>query len=160
MSRRATPLAGISAATADATTAQMNTPTTRGQETSKGPIAKPAWPACHQVSPASVSRTPATTATVADRTPSTTAWPRTYRRSWRASAPLDAASASERRWRAALTAKAGPASRLVSIKRPTAARSRTRSIWRWSETLCASRGPSSIADGGCRKTCRLWTTNP
>ena len=160
MSRRAMPLAGSSAATMDATTAQMNTPTTRGQETSKGPMTKSAWPACHQVSPARVRSTPATTAMAADTTPSTTACPRTYRRSWRASAPLEAASASERRWRAALTAKAGPASSVVSMKRPTAARSRTTSNWRWSEALRATCGPSSVADGGCRKTWRLWTSSP
>jgi len=46
------------------------------------------------VSPASVNRRPATTATAADTTPRTTACPRTYRRSWRASAPLEAARAS------------------------------------------------------------------
>ena len=45
-------------------------------------------------------------------------------------ATLEAASASERRWRAALTANAGPASSVVSMKRQTAARSRTMSNWR------------------------------
>ena len=161
MSRRAIPLAGISAATTDATTAQTNTPTTRGQETSKGPVAKSAWPACHQVSPARVSRTPATTAMAAEATPRTTACPSTYRRSWRVSAPLEAASASERRWRAALTAKAGPASSVVSRNRPIAARSRMTSSWRWSApSCCATLGSSSDAGGGSRKTWRLWTRSP
>ena len=59
--------------TTDATTAEINTPSTRDHETSKGPVAKSAWPACHQVSPARAKNTPATAATAAVRMPSTTA---------------------------------------------------------------------------------------
>ena len=52
--------------------------------------------------------------------PSTSACASTERRSCGVVAPLLAANASVRRWRAALTANAGPTSNVVSSSSPTA----------------------------------------
>ena len=105
--------------------------------------------------------TPSVEPSPAAMTPSTRACASTVWRSCGVVAPLLADRARVRRWRAALTAKAGPTSRVVMTRRrapPMATRVPVRSESNW--VMPWASGVSSLSGGGLRRTSADQTTSP
>ena len=105
--------------------------------------------------------TPRAVPTSAEVPPSTRAWASTVRRSTGVLAPLLAARARVRRWRVALTAKAGPTSRAVTMSSMAAPIPTIRLTWFASPDANSwiSAGSWST-EGGSRRTCREVTRRP
>ncbi len=114
------------------------------------------WVRTHHQRPARTAATPSATPPTAEITPRSTAWASTVRRSWRTSAPLVAATARVRRCREALTAKAGPTSRVVMMKSMTPPITAIMRPVSWVKSPC---GRSSagiwLSGGGSCRTARL-----
>jgi hypothetical protein len=160
-SRRTKLRAGMTAATRHAARAHSSTATIGPTGISHGPDSPYVLLARVHRSMSQAAAMPSSRPHPADMPPSTIAWPRTRRRTWVRVAPLLAVSAKVRRDRAALTAKAGPASSVASTNSPRAmtASSTTRSdsllpTWGW------IRGSRSATSGGSVSTARLTMSIP
>ncbi len=161
MSRRPSRRAGTRAAARVLATAQHVMPTSRPHRTSRGPPRpKPPPRDVHAATPVA-ARTPRAVPTSAEKVPRTMAWASTVRRRTGVLAPLLAARARVRRWRAALTANAGPTSRAVVTRSMAAPSPTSRPIWLASPraTSCSS-GASCSMEGGSRSTAAEVTRRP
>ena len=161
MSSRPRRRAGASAATSVLATAQRAMPASRPHRRSRG--ADGAVPSFQPIAPmtAGVASTPRTVPATADALPSTRAWASTVRRNTGVLAPLLAARARVRRWRVALTAKAGPTSSAVMMSSMAAPRPRSSRIWLASPDVTSRRSAGSwSSEGGSRRTAAEVTRRP